>query len=701
MSAPVRIGVDVGGTFTDFVLVDNAKGTIRTGKRLTTPHDPSEAILEGVERILREAGRSMAEVSDIVHGTTLVTNTVIERKGAKVGLVTTRGFRDAHEMGKEMRYDLYDLFFDKPEPLVPRRRRVEVAERIDADGQVLLPLVESEAAGAAAALVREGVEAVAVCLMHSYRNPVHERRVGELLRDLMPGIPITLSSDVAPEIREYERGNTACANAYVQPLMDRYLARLEERLRAMGLAGPLYIMLSNGGLTTVRAARAQPVHLIESGPAAGATASCFYSRLIGEPNLISFDMGGTTAKMCLIEDGRPERSTSFEAARVRRFRKGSGIPLKVPVIDLIEIGAGGGSKAWVDAMGLLKVGPQSAGSVPGPVCYNRGGMTPTVTDADLVLGYLSPDYFLGGEMQLEMGKVEQAMTALAAERLGLGAVEAAAGVHRIVNENMAAATRMYIAEKGRDHRKYALVAFGGAGPVHAYELARLLKLSRLIIPLGAGVMSAFGFLVAPPAVDLVRSAVSGLAAVDWAAVAAFYDEMERQAVALLRDAGADPATIEITRLADMRYVGQGFEVETPVPDGAIAPPMAAPLQRSFLEAYERQFDRRIADIPLEVLSWRLRASAEPPKVGLRFVGVSNAGGDPVKGVRRVYFPEHGFVQARVFDRYRLRPGERFAGPAVVEERESTSIIGPDAEFHIDRHLNLIVDIRYAEGSAAS
>ncbi len=697
MKPCIRIGVDVGGTFTDFVLVDREKGRIHTGKRMTTPHDPSVAIIEGIERILAEANRSIGEVSDVVHGTTLVTNTVIERKGARVGLITTKGYRDAHEMGKEMRYDLYDLFFEKPAPLVPRRRRFEVAERMDAEGNVLLPVEEADVFAAVEGLRCEEAEAVAVCLLHSYRNPSHERRVGELVRALLPGIPVTLSSDVASEIREYERGNTACANAYVQPLMERYLERLEQQLRAMGLSGPLYIMLSNGGLTTVRAARAQPVHLIESGPAAGATASCFYSRLMNEPNLISFDMGGTTAKMCLIENNEPERSNTFEAARVRRFRKGSGIPLKVPVIDLIEIGAGGGSQAWVDGMGLLKVGPQSAGSVPGPVCYNRGGDVPTVTDSDLVLGHLSPDYFLGGEMPLEIAKVESALKSHVASRLGIDNIGAAAGIYRIVNENMAAATRMYIAEKGRDHRKYAMLAFGGAGPVHAYGLARLLKLRRLIVPLGAGVMSALGFLVAPPAIDLVRSAVYRLDSIDWSEVSRFFSAMEREAVSLLSEAGANPDSIDITRQADMRYVGQGFEIQAPLTAGALATCSSSDLEQSFLETYERLFDRRIADVPIEALSWRLRASAKPPEISLRFEVASTAWGDPVKGVRRVYFPEHGMVDCKVLDRYRMRSGDRFSGPAVVEERESTTVIGPDADFHIDAHLNLIAEIRYPDG----
>ena len=387
----IRIGVDVGGTFTDFFLVDTERHITLTGKRLTTPRDQSQAIIEGLDRILSEAGRSMADVRDIVHGTTLVTNTVIERKGARVGLVTTKGFRDTHETGTEMRYDLYDLFFEKPEPIVPRRLRMEIDERIAADGSVLRPLDLSAVEKVAEHFTAEKVDAIAICLMHSYLNPAHEQALAQAFERLLPEVPVTQSCIVAPEIREFERGNTACVNAYVQPLMNRYLTRLESQLRDRGLAGPLHVMLSNGGIATVRAAREQPVHLIESGPAAGATAACHVSRQTGQDRMISFDMGGTTAKMALIEDHQPERSNTFEAARVRRFKKGSGLPLKVPVIDLSEIGAGGGSIAWLDKMGLLKVGPESAGSEPGPICYGRGGRKPTVTDAELLLGYLSPD----------------------------------------------------------------------------------------------------------------------------------------------------------------------------------------------------------------------------------------------------------------------------------------------------------------------
>jgi len=687
LAGRLRIGVDVGGTFTDFVLVDEAQRRVLTGKRLTTPDDPGRAILEGVARILGEAGAALADVRQIVHGTTLVTNTVIERKGARIGLITTRGFRDSLEMGREMRYDLYDLFLEKPAPLVPRPRRHAVTQRHDAQGRELLPLAEAEVRLAARALGDAGVEAVAVCFLHSYLDATHERRVRQILAEELPGVPVTLSAEVAPEIREYERANTACVNAYVLPLMDRYLAALEAELARRKLGGPLHLMLSAGGIATVDYARRNPVQLIESGPAAGATAAMHFGRIAGVADMISFDMGGTTAKMCLIEKGEAEHASTFEAARVKRFRKGSGLPLKVPVIDLIEIGAGGGSLATVNAMGLMVVGPESAGAVPGPICYGRGGQHPTVTDADLLLGYLSPEYFLGGEMGLDRAAVEHAMLEHLGRPLGLTALEAAAGIHAIVNENMAAATRMYVAEKGRDPRRYAMLAFGGAGPVHAYGLAKLLKLSRVIVPQGAGVASALGFLVAAPAIDLVRSGVRRLAAVQWPAVAAGFAAMAEEARALVEQAGAAPGDIAFRRSADMRFAGQGFDIAVPLPEALDA----ASVEAAFLDAYERLFDRRIAGVPIEVLSWRLHASAARPSVP-DSLSTSPDAGASLKGHRPVWFAQTGLAPCAVHDRYRLVPGLRIAGPAVVEERESTTIIGPDASFMLDAHGNLLIDI---------
>ncbi|NKB55797.1 MAG: hydantoinase/oxoprolinase family protein [Alphaproteobacteria bacterium] len=690
MNKRIRIGVDVGGTFTDFVLVDEERDLIYTGKRLTTPDDPSAAILDGTARLLTEAGTEPAQVHSIVHGTTLVTNTIIERNGAKIGLITTKGVRDTLEMGKEIRYDLYDLFLEAPPTLVPRHLRREVAERVAPDGEILLDFDADAFRATALDLIEtEKVEAIAVCFMHAYRNPDHERQAKAILMEEFDATPFTISSDVAPEIREFERTSTACANAYVQPRMQSYLQRLETELQAQGHSGALYVMLSGGGITTVQSAREFPIRLIESGPAAGAMAASYYSTLTDTENLISFDMGGTTAKMCLIDGGQPDRKHDFEAGRVRRFQKGSGLPLKVSVVDMIEIGAGGGSLANVDNMGLLKVGPRSAGSAPGPVCYGLGGTDPAVTDADLYLGYLNPDYFLGGEMRLDMATVEQAIEEKIAKPLGLSTLDAAIGIHNIVNENMAAATRMHLAEKGRDPRRYQMIAFGGAGPVHAYGLAQILKLKRLIVPLGAGVTSALGFLVAAPAIDYVRSYVSRLEQLDWGHLNTLFKEMEEEAKGLLVDAGAQPEEITLTRTADMRHIGQGFEIAVPVPEGELTPGLLPGIREAFFQSYHRLFERTVRDVSIESMSWRLAASAPVPNIKLAFGGQSSETGEALKGTRQVYFPETGFAACDVYDRYALHPGDSFTGPAVVEERESTTVIGPGGSVTVDPYRNLI------------
>ena len=627
-----------------------------------------------------------------MHGTTLVANTIIERTGATVGLITTRGFRDVLEVGTEMRYDLYDLFLEKAEPLVPRDRRLTVDERVDSEGCVIRPMDETELREAARVLVEARVGAIAVCFVNSYVNPEHEQRAGVILAETCAAIPVTISTMVAPEIREYERVCTATANAYVTPLMRRYVTGLRQRLADMGLRAPLNVMLSGGGIAALRVAREAPIHLIESGPAAGAIAGAHYARITDSPSVIAFDMGGTTAKMCLIENGEPEHATTFEAGRVKRFSHGSGIPLKVPVIDLIEIGAGGGSIARLDAMGLMKVGPQSAGAEPGPVCYGRGGTVPTVTDADLWLGYLSADFFLGGEMPLDAAAVKEAMDAALSRPAGLDTTEAAAGVHAIVNSNMAAAARRHIAEKGRDPRRYALVATGGAGPVHAWGLARLLGIRRIVCPLAAGVTSSLGFLIAAPATDRAHSHVSRVESVSADTVNAFYGAMAADATRALVEAGGDAATIAVERRVEMRYVGQGFEIEVPVPGGVLGPDLGAVLHERFLERYDELFGRRITGVAVETVTWRLAASGPTPNVNLNFRGQRIDAGTAQKGERQVHFPETGFATCKVYNRYGLAAGTKLRGPVVVEERESTVVAGPDTTVSIDRYLNLIIDI---------
>ncbi|HEX7101793.1 MAG TPA: hydantoinase/oxoprolinase family protein, partial [Nitrolancea sp.] len=485
----VRVGIDIGGTFTDLLVLDEATGAFHIGKTLTTPDDPSRAVQTGLSDLLRQHEIAPGRVKQIIHGTTLVTNALIERRGVPTALLTTKGFRDAIEIGHEHRYDLYDLFLELPKPLVRRRWRLEVDERVLADGTEERPVEPDDVRRLIAEMRAGGIQAVAVTLLHSYRYPEHERQIGEILAREAPEMTVSLSSDVVPEIREYERASTTICNVYVRPVVDRYLERLETSLRRLGIDCELLVMLSSGGICSVETARRYPIRLVESGPAAGALAAAYLGRSIGMRDLLSFDMGGTTAKACLIDNGAPLTSSDFEVSRVYRFKKGSGFPVSVPVIEMIEIGAGGGSIASIDQLGLLKIGPHSAGAEPGPACYGHGGTEPTVTDADLVLGNLDPDFFLGGAMTLDRETAERAIDERVAKPLGLSVVEAAWGIHQLVNENMANAARVHAIERGADPRAYPLFAFGGAGPVHAFRVAKILHAPGVIVPAGAGVGS--------------------------------------------------------------------------------------------------------------------------------------------------------------------------------------------------------------------
>ena len=694
MLRSTRIGVDIGGTFTDFVLHDAVRGITHAGKRLTTPEQPSRAIIEGVERLLIETGTHIRQIHSIVHGTTLITNTVLERTGAKVGLLTTEGFRDILEMGREIRYDVDDLGLEPVPVIVPRNRRIGIGGRLLADSTEHEPIDLDAVRRAVSYLVEsEKIEALAISFLHSYRNPAHERAARQVVGECFPELLVSLSSEVAPEIREYERTNTTCVNAYVQPRVQGYMNRLLDDLRYLGFGGELYIMLSGGGITTIEEAKAFPVRLIESGPAAGALAAAFIARSCGEERVISFDMGGTTAKMCLIDDHLPHLKHEFEAGRMRRFKQGSGLPLRVTVIDMIEIGAGGGSIATTDPLGLLKVGPRSASSVPGPVCYGRGGTEPTVTDADLLLGYLNPYYFLGGEMSLDVGNVRDAVGRWIARPLGVSTDHAVRGIQEVVNESMAAATRMHMAEKGRDPRNYTMIAFGGAGPVHAYGLAKLLKLRRIIVPMGAGVISALGFLVAPPAVDEVRGYVAPLAGVDWKETRRLFDDMERRARSLIARAGGEGDDIIIRLAADMRYAGQGFEVITPLSEEFLQTADIATIEAAFHASYRERFGRSSEGIAVEVVNWRLSASLPAQAIDL---ARRSAPEDPMRGSRNIYFAGFGELEAKVLNRYALVPGQTVEGPAVFEERESSFVVGPDCLVRVDAHLNLIATINNSD-----
>lgn len=670
-----RLAFDIGGTFTDFVLVNESTGEVRLHKLLTTPSDPAAASLQGIQDLVSEERVGHDDISLAVHGTTLVTNAIIERKGAEVGLLTTRGFRDAMEIGREQRYDIDDLFITFPEPLVPRKRRLELGERVSRDGEILHELDEDELMQAVERLKEQGVESLAVCFLHSYRNPAHEVQARKIIENAYPDLPVSTSSDVAPEIREYERVVTASANAYVMPLVQRYLSGLESNLDARGFRGELYLMQSNGGTTSIEEAKSLPITLLESGPAGGAIYTSYVGQLIGKAELLSFDMGGTTAKACLVQGGKPDLAPQLEAAREHRFKRGSGLPIKAPVIDMIEIGAGGGSIARVNQLGLLQVGPDSAGAEPGPASYGRGGNEPTVTDANLLLGYLNPAYFLGGRLALDVAAAKRAVMGLA-EELGITASAAALGIHKLVSENMASAARIHIVEKGRDPRAFAMVAFGGAAPAHASRVARLLGVREVIIPLGAGAASAVGFLVAPLAFDLARSLPGDLGTLPAAEIDAVLQGLEAEGTRRLQQSGFEGAP-QVVRAADMRILGQVHEIQVPVPAGAVTGEWRSRLAAAFEEEYRRLFQHLPPVAGIEVLNWRVRVSGPQPRVDMHPEATQGRSGHGLKGHRSAIFEaSESPVEAAVYDRYELTDGDTVDGPAIIEEREATTVLLP-------------------------
>ena len=686
-----RVGVDIGGTFTDLIVAHDATGAFVVGKTLTTPGDPSAAI----ETVLREALERLrleaAALGTVVHGTTLVTNAVIERTGARTALLATRGFRDALEIGREQRFELYDLTIQHPRPLVPRHLRFDVPERTLADGTILEPLDTAFVERLARELAERGIEAVAVAFLNSYANPASEQAARDAIRRAAPSLRVSLSSEVAPEIREFERTSTTAVNVYVQGRVERYLRELEARLARLGFDGNLLLMLSSGGVATVDTAVRFPVRLLESGPAAGALAAANAGVASGRPDLVSFDMGGTTAKFCVIDQGKPLLAQEFEFDRVYRFQKGSGLPAKVPVIEMIEIGAGGGSIARVDALGLLKVGPDSSGADPGPSCYGRGGTEPTVTDADLVLGYLDPGFFLGGRMRLDEEAARRAIETRIAQPLGISVEEAAWGIHQVVNQNMANAARVHVLERGKDPRRFPLFAFGGAGPVHGDRIARALGAPALIAPLGAGVLSTAGFLTAPLGFDFVRSWRTPLTGIDWSRADGLFRDMESDGAALLAASGVGARALTHQRTVDMRYVGQGHEIRVPVPAGPISAASEGLIRAGFEAKYRELYGRLGPPVPIEVTNWRVASSGPAPVLDLRIEAGARPDGPARKSSRRAWFPETaGYVEVPVYDRYRLAPGDGFDGPAIVEERESTVVAGPGTRCTVDPRGNLVV-----------
>lgn len=673
LAQQTRLAVDIGGTFTDLAL-EHPGGRVTT-KVLTTPHAPEAGVLTGVAQILAQAGLQPQDVTLLLHGTTLATNAIIERKGARTALITTEGFRDVLALGNESRYDQYDLNIRLPEPLVPRHLRLTVAERMDNTGAVLLPLDPAQLRALVPVLAREQVESIAVGFLHGFVNPAHELAVRDILATACPGIPVSLASEVSPEMREWERFSTTAANAYVQPLMQSYLRRLEAGLRAMGLSAPVFLMLSGGGLTTIDQACRFPIRLVESGPAGGAIFSASVARAMGLDRVLSFDMGGTTAKICLIDDHQPQTARSFEVARVGRFMKGSGLPLRIPVIEMVEIGAGGGSLAHVDTLGRINVGPESAGADPGPACYGRGGTHPAVTDANLLLGRYDPARFAGGSVTLHPDASTRAMLAHVGTRLGLDAPIAALGVVEMVDENMANAARVHAIESGKTYDGRTMIAFGGGGPVHGARVAEKIGISRVLIPTGAGVGSAIGFLRAPVGYEVVRSLYQRFRTLDIHAVNALLADMASEAETVVA-AGSFGAPTRESRLAFMRYVGQGHEIAVPLPARTLTEADIPVLRAAYDTEYARFYDRPVPGSDVEIMSYAVtiatmpQETTAPPPAGAPYEAT------PARH-QAVRDTTTGLVSDwAVFDRTSLTAGATLQGPAIIAENETSTLVPP-------------------------
>ena len=692
---PVRIAFDIGGTFTDFVLRGAGGDGMRFWKVPSTPDDPSRAVLSGLSDLLEETGIEGGDVDAILHATTVATNAIIERKGPRTAFVTTRGFRDVIVMGRQKRYDTFDVYLTKPAPLVDRRDVFEVDERIDVRGETVKPVDRASVENVVDAIADGGYESAAVAFIHAYADGRHEREARDAIAARLPDVPISLSSEISPKMREFERFSTTLANAYVKPVVDRYLGKLEGALKERGIESDLFIMQSNAGLAPPELARDMPVRIVESGPAAGVMMCGVVGREEGRRDLLTFDMGGTTAKLGAIEGGEPAVMATFEVAMIN-CRPGSGIPLNVPAVELLEIGAGGGSVARTE-LGVIVVGPESAGADPGPVCYGQGGAEPTVTDANLVLGYLNPDYFNGGAMPLDRAAAEEGIRRAVAEPLGLSVGEAAWGIHAVANVNMERAMRVVSVERGRDPRGYALVSFGGAGPVHAARLARSLGIPEIIVPYGAGVGSAVGLLEADNRIDAALTRVIRIRPDAAADISAVYEELEARVRADLARLGGAGAPRWL-RYAYMRYVGQGYERKVDLPDGPIDGSYPDKVGEAFVEGYLRNFGFTDPDAGIEAIDWCLVATVPGDRdAPRRFDGLGEAGGSAVVGARRAWFPElDGFAECDVVDRYRLREGDAFEGPAIVEERESTTVVLPGDAVTVGPSGHMAIRVGYEE-----
>lgn len=691
-ASPWRIGFDIGGTFTDLVLLNDITGEAIRHKTLTTPEDPSEGAYTGLTQLVELAGLKASDIHTITHGTTLAINALLERRGAKTAFVVTRGFRDVLVLGREYRYDIYDLNGAPAQPLLPRSQSYEISERVTARGEVITPLDEAEVVRLAAELRDQGYEAVAVLCMHAYAWPEHENRIEAIFSRELPGVSISVSHKVSREIREYDRGVLTAMNAFVQPKARRYMARLETKLREGGFTCDWLVMGSNGGLMAPQVAADYPTRIIESGPAGGIVATAAFARKNAERQVLAFDMGGTTAKACVVRDGEPSITIDYEVGRADRLLKGSGLPVKLPVVDMIEIGAGGGSIARVDSLGLLEIGPESASAWPGPACYARGGEQPTVTDANLVLGLLDPDAFLGGRMPLDVEAARQAIRRIA-EPLGLSIEDAAWGIHEVANSKMSEALRTHSVEKNVSPSQMTMLAFGGAGPSHAWSLAKQLSVKRVYFPNGAGVYSAFGLLTAPPSADFVRSDRCRLQpGIDVKRIAALFAEGFDEAITTLAAANADPNTAIQQKLAGVRYVGQGSELTVTLPESFLAHGDVQALIDSFEAAHLTRFGRTLPGQGVEVVNWRGRVQTTPPALNTTDQ-LSHPEPDAREKSLQVYLGrEQGFSACRVIPRSLLITGEAIHGPALLQEKECAIYVGPGASAQLDPQGNILMEL---------
>jgi N-methylhydantoinase A len=689
--AKYSLGIDIGGTFTDIVIYGHHDARVFSHKELTTPDEPTDGAIRGIRTLLEREGICSKQVVRVVHATTLFTNALIERRGVPTGLITTEGFRDTLEMRREFKYDLYDLFLELPRPLIPREVRLEARERIRVDGAIDTPLDEQSVLEAARQLVDRGIRSVAIVFLHAHANPVHERRARDLVEQAFPDLYVSISSEVSPQIREYERTSTTAANAYVRPIADRYLESLEDRLKALDIHCPLLMMLSNGGLAHIGEARKFPVQLLESGPAAGAIAAAYFSKRSHMADVLAFDMGGTTAKLAIVESNTPILAHSFEAGREKRFAAGSGLPVNIATVELIEIGAGGGSIAHLDSMKLLKVGPKSASSKPGPACYQRGGTEPTVTDANLLLGHLDPDTFAGGTMQLSTAAAQTAVRSVSGV-IGMGLQQASDGVLSIVNENMAAAARVHVAERGFDAHKFALLVTGGGGPLHGCDLARRLGIGRLICPPGAGVASALGLLIAPARVDRAVTLARELDAVSVDELEGKFQKLEADAAKVMHVTLVDGGDFGYERSADIRFVGQGFELLTRLPDGPYTPETPGQIREAFAAAYGRVFGQVPPVHHIELMNLRVAAIERRADRPLNLEGGKQAWKQSSKERMVWIASEDAWRPAPILAREAMQEGGSVAGPAVIEDASSTLIIPSGAIATLDSAGNLLVDL---------